>query len=108
VLKRRGWKSVLRKEWTIMDAADQEIGTIREDSNMLAFVRRFVTALLPQKYTFEVGGQQLGTATQNWNLFAPKMYVDFTGDPGKQVDRRLAVAAVVLLMAVEGRQAQYD
>ena len=107
-LKRMGWKSVIRKEWTIMDAADQEIGRIREDSMMLAVVRRFVTALLPQKYIFEIGGQQLGTATQNWNLFAPKMYVDFTGDPGKQMDRRLAVAAVVLLMAVEGRQAQYD
>jgi hypothetical protein len=107
-LKRRGWKSVLRKEWTILDAFDQEIGTIREDSAMLAFVRRFITALLPQAYTFELHGQQVGTATQNWNLFAPKMSVDFTADPGKQLDRRLAVAAVVLLMAVEGRQRQYD
>jgi uncharacterized protein YxjI len=107
-LKRRGWKSVLRKEWTILDAFDQEIGKIREDSAMLAFVRRFVTALLPQGYTFELGGQQVGTATQNWNLFAPRMYVDFTADPGKRLDRRLAVAAVVLLMAIEGRQQQYD
>jgi hypothetical protein len=107
-LKRRGWKSVLRKEWTILDALDQELGTIREDSAMLAFVRRFITALLPQAYTFELHGQQVGTATQNWNLFAPKMSVDFTADPGKQLDRRLAVAAVVLLMAVEGRQRQYD
>jgi hypothetical protein len=107
-LKRRGWKSVIRKEWTIMDGQDQEIGRIREDSAMLAFVRRFVTALLPQAYTFELNGQQVGTATQNWNLFAPRMYVDFTADPGKRLDRRLAVAAVVLMMAVEGRQQQYD
>jgi hypothetical protein len=75
---------------------------------MLAFVRRFITALLPQAYTFELHGQAVGTATQNWNLFAPRMHVDFTADPGKQLDRRLAVAAVVLLMAVEGRQRQYD
>ena len=107
VLKRRGWKSVLRREWIIMDALDQEIGRIREDSAVLAFVRRFLTALLPQTYTFELGGQQVGSATQNWNLFAPRMYVDFTPDPGRQLDRRLAVAAVVLLMAVEGRR-QYD
>lgn len=107
-LKRRGWKSVVRKEWTILDANDHEIGKISEDSMLLAFVRRFLTALLPQTYIFEIGGQQVGTVTQNWNLFAPKMFVDFTGDPGKQMDRRLAVAAVVLLMAVEGRQAQYD
>ena len=108
VLKRQGWKSILRKQWIIMDALDQEIGRIREDSAALAFVRRFVTALLPQSYTFELRGQAVGTATQNWNLFAPRMSVDFTADPGKQLDRRLAVAAVVLLMAVEGRQRQLD
>jgi hypothetical protein len=107
-LKRRGWKSVLRKEWTIMDAMDQEIGRIQEDSMMLALVRRFVIALVPQTYTFEIAGQEVGTAEQNWNLFAPKMRVDFSDDPGKRLDRRLAVAAVVLLMAVEGRQRQYD
>ncbi|HLY91735.1 MAG TPA: hypothetical protein VKQ89_00620 [Candidatus Angelobacter sp.] len=107
VLKRRGWKSVLRREWTIMDALDQEIGRIREDSALLAFVRRFIIGLLPQTYTFDLRGQQIGSATQNWNLFAPRMYVDFTADPGKQLDRRLVVAAVVLLMAVEGRR-QYD
>ena len=107
-LKRQGWKSVVRKEWIILDALDQEIGRIREDSALLAFVRRFITALLPQTYTFELAGQHAGTAAQNWNLFVPKMYVDFTADPGKRLDRRLAVSAVVLLMAVEGRQAQYD
>ena len=107
-MKRRGWKSVLRKEWIIMDALDQEIGRIREDSLALAIVRRFITALLPQSYTFEVGGFEVGTAQQNWNIFAPKMFVDFSGDPGKQLDRRLGVAAVVLLMAIEGRQKQYD
>jgi len=107
-LKRRGWKSLVRKEWIIMDALDQELGRIKEDSLALALLRRFVTALLPQSYTFEVGSALVGTAHQNWNLFAPKMYVDFSADPGKQLDRRLAVAAVVLLMAIEGRQRQYD
>ncbi len=108
VLKRKGWKSVLRKEWLIMDVLDQEIGRIQEDSMMLALVRRFLLAIIPQTYTFEITGQAVGTAEQNWNLFAPKMRVDFSGDPGKRLDRRLAVAAVVLLMAVEGRQRQYD
>ncbi|HKD78739.1 MAG TPA: hypothetical protein VKH81_03550 [Candidatus Angelobacter sp.] len=107
-LKRQGWKSVLRKEWIIMDPLDQEIGRVQEDSMALALVRRFITALLPQTYSFELAGQEVGKAEQNWNVFAPKMSVDFTNDPGKRLDRRLAVAAVVLLMAVEGRQRQYD
>ncbi|HZD95793.1 MAG TPA: hypothetical protein VE133_16145, partial [Candidatus Sulfotelmatobacter sp.] len=68
VLKRRGWKSLVRKEWILMDAFDQEIGTIKEDSMLLAFVRRFLIAFIPQTYNFEIGGQQMGTARQNWNL----------------------------------------
>ena len=107
-LKRRGWKSLVRKEWIVMDAFDQEIGTIKEDSLMLAFVRRFLTNLIPQTYTFEIAGEQVGTAEQNWNLFAPKMHVDLTRDPAKRFDRRLLLAAVVLIMAIEGRQQQYD
>lgn len=107
-LKRRGWKSLVRKEWIVLDALDQEIGAIREDSLTLALVRRFITNLIPQAYTFEIAGQHVGTAEQNWNLFAPKMYVDFTADPTKRLDRRLLVAAIVLLMAIDGRQQQYD
>lgn len=107
-LKRQAWKSMLRKEWLILDVMDQEIGRIQEDSLLLATVRRFLTDIIPQSYTFELRGQVVGTATQNWNFFAPKMNVDFSGDPGRQFDRRLAAAAVVLLMAVEGRQKEYD
>ena len=107
-LKRKAWKSILRKEWTILDAYDQEIGRIQEDSMFMATVRRFVTNIVPQSYTFEIGGQQIGTASQNWNIFAPKMNVDLSNDPGRRLDRRLLAAAIVLLMAVEGRQKQYD
>ncbi|HEY6350519.1 MAG TPA: hypothetical protein VI636_14020 [Candidatus Angelobacter sp.] len=108
VLKRQGWKSLVRKEWTIMDANDQEIGRIQEDSMFLATVRRYLTNIIPQSYTFAVRGQLVGTARQNWNFFAPKMEVDFSGDPGRMLDRRLVAAAIVLLMAVEGRQGAYD
>src|SRR5215469_1669189 len=62
VLKRRGWKSLVRSEWTIMDANDFEIGKIQEDSTFLAMVRRYLTNIIPQSYTFEVHGYQAGTA----------------------------------------------
>jgi hypothetical protein len=101
VLKRRGWKSLLRAEWDILDAFDQEIGNIREESALLAAVRRLIFRFIPQNFTFEVGGQIVGTAKQSWNLFAPTMTADFTTDPGKRLDRRLVVAAIMLLMSVE-------
>src|SRR5947199_8031841 len=43
VIKRQGWKSIIRTEWIIMDANEQEIGKIQEDSFFLAMVRRFLT-----------------------------------------------------------------
>jgi hypothetical protein len=97
-------KSILRDEWIILDAADREIGIIREDSTALALIRRFLTNIIPQKFVFEVGGQTVGTARQAWNPFVLKMDVDVSADTGRQIDRRLVAAIVVLLMAVEGRQ----
>src|SRR5205807_571751 len=107
VIKRQGWKSLIRKEWTMMDANEQQIATIKEDSLLLATLRRYVINLIPQSYSFEADGRELGTARQNWNFFLPKMSVDFSNDPGRQLDRRLVAAAVVLLMAIEGRQETY-
>jgi uncharacterized protein YxjI len=103
-LKRKGMKSILRDEWIILDAADREIGIIREDSTALALVRRFLTNIIPQKFIFEAGGQIVGTARQAWNPFVLKMDVDMSADTACKLDRRLVAAIVVLLLAVEGRQ----
>jgi len=107
-LQRKGLKSLLKDEWVVRDGNEQEIGSIAEDSMALALVRRFVTAIIPQRFDFFVGGQEVGRAAQNWNLFAPKMAVDFSADPGKRLDRRIALAAVMQLMIIEGRQKQED
>jgi uncharacterized protein YxjI len=103
-LKRRGWSSFVRSEWLVFDANDQEIGRIVEQSAFKAVVRRLVSNLLPQTYTFEVRGQQVGVAKQNMNFLMPRMEADFSLDPSRLLDRRLATAAIVLLMSVEGRQ----
>lgn len=95
---------MVRDEWVIMDANDTEIGRIQEDSTLLALLRRFLTSLVPQDYAFAVRGRHIGSAKQNLNFFLPKMAVDLTGDPTRELDRRIALAAVVLLMAIEGRQ----
>jgi hypothetical protein len=104
VLKRRGWKSILKDEWILMDAMDQEIGRVKEDSALLAMVRRFATNLIPQKYHISIDAHEVGTLKQNFNMFAPKLLVDLTQDPANRLDSRLGLAAAMLLMAVEGRQ----
>ena len=103
-LRRKGLKSVIKDEWTIMDANDQEIGLIMEDSTVLALIRRFVINLLPQTFHAVVRGQPVCEFKQHFNPFVLKLTVDFSADPAKAFDRRLGLAAAVLLGAIEGRQ----
>ena len=104
VLKRRGWRSFVRSEWLIFDAQEQQVGRIVEQSAFKAVMRRLLGDLLPQSYSFEIQGQQVGTARQRLNFLMPRMEADFSGDSGRLLDRRLATAAVVLIMSIEGRQ----
>ncbi len=103
-LKRRGWRSLLRDEWILMDAQDMEIGRIHEDSPALALARRFLSNLIPQRYSVELGHQTVATFRQNFNPFVLRLHLDFTPDTAGQLDRRLGLAAGILLCAIEGRQ----
>jgi uncharacterized protein YxjI len=105
VLKRKGLKSAfIRDEWTIMDANETPVGLIHEDSTLMALIRRHITNLVPQSFEVLLGNEQIGRVKQNFNFFAPKMHCDFSNDLSRRLDRRLALSAVILLMAIEGRQ----
>ena len=70
----------------------------------MALLRRFLTTLIPQKYNVEVNSRLVATFKQNFNPLVSKMNVDFSQDPGMDLDRRLALAAAVLLCAIDGKQ----
>ncbi len=112
-LKRKGFKSLLKDEWIVMDTMDQEIGRIREDRMALAVLRRVLNFvpyldilpnLIPQKYHATLGEAEVCTFSQNFNPFVMKLDVDFTPDTAAALDRRLGLAAAILLCAIEGRQ----
>lgn len=103
-LKRRGLKSIIKDEWIFMDAEDRDIGFIREDNTFYALFRRFICNLLPQSYTGEIHGEQVCEFKQNFNPFVMKIKLDFSDDTQGLLDRRLGIAAAVLLCAIEGKQ----
>ncbi len=103
-LKRKGFKSIVKDEWIIMDAEDREIGLIQEDSMLLALIRRFLTNLIPQKYHGVVKGKQVCIFKQNFNPFVMKINLDYSLDGEGLLDRRLGIAAAILLCAIEGKQ----
>ncbi len=100
--RRRGWSSILRDSWELLDASDRPIGTLREDSAVLAMVRRLLSNLVPQTYRLEVPGGGGATLRQRFNPFVYRLEVRV--DPGATVDRRAVLGLAVLLAAIEGRQ----
>jgi len=107
-LKRGGLSSTfVRDSWTFLDARGREIGTLEEDSALKGLVRRYIEALaifLPQRYHASIGGREVARYSQRFNPLILKLDVDFSPDSNGQLDRRLGIAAGVLLSAVEGRQ----
>jgi len=103
-LRRKGLKSILKDEWLILDESDNQIGVIKEDSTALALVRRFLTNLIPQTYNCIVNNRDVCIYKQNFNPFVMKINIDFSTDSGNTFDRRLGLAAGLLLCAIEGKQ----
>ncbi len=104
-LRRRGWSSILRDEWEVLDANDNVIGKLFEDSIGLAMLRRFLLgSWLPQNYDLTVADTRVADLKQNFNLFRYELNLDFSMDTAQRLDRRLGIAAGTLLAAVEGKQ----
>ena len=103
-LQRQGMKSMLRDEWHIKDPGGEVLAIVQEDSMALAMVRRFLSNLVPQSFTATMGDKPVAKFDQHFNPFVAKYDLDFTMDPDESLDRRLGIAAVVLLLAIEGRQ----
>ena len=105
VLRRKGLRSLLRDEWEVLDASDNVIGQLFEDSVGLALLRRLLLGTwLPQNYDLTVGGTRVADLRQNFNPFRYELNLDFSMDTARQLDRRVGIAAGILLAAVEGKQ----
>lgn len=102
--RRRGLKSLMRDEWVLMNTLGHETGKIREESAMLAFLRRLLGPIVPQRYVASTGGMEVAHFSQKFNPFLLKLRLDFTADRENLLDRRLGLAAGLLLCAIEARR----
>jgi hypothetical protein len=104
-LRRKGWRSLLRDEWEVLDENDNVKGLLFEDSMGLAMLRRLLLgSWLPQNYDISFGEARVADLKQNFHLFRYELNLDFSMDVARILDRRLGLAAGILLAAVEGKQ----
>lgn len=100
-LRRKGWKSMIKDEWIFLDVNDRELGLLQEDSLLMALVRRFLINLFPQKYHGTIQGRAVCTMKRNFNPFTSKVNLDLSENATRLLDPRLAIAAAVLMCAIE-------
>jgi hypothetical protein len=102
VLRRRGFASLARDSWEVLDEAERPIGQVEEDSLAMALLRRLVANLVPQ--AFHLRGARGGAVTFR-QRFNPIVYsLEVRVPPDVAIDRRLVFAAAILIAAIEGRQ----
>lgn len=104
-LRRRGFHSIVRDQWEVLGPGDQPLGTLIEDSQGRALLRRLLLgSLLPQDYDLLINERRVMDLKQRFNLFRYELDLDFSDDAMRQLDHRLGIAAGILLAAIEGKQ----
>lgn len=109
-LRRKGWSSLARDSWEILDVNQFPIAKIQEDSLGMALLRRFMLgSLLPASFHFEsMAGAYLATVKTHFNLFFTIMDLGIPQHAGpRPIDPRLLIAGTALLVLLEGKQQTY-
>lgn len=101
--RRKGWSSLVRDSWEILDQNDAVVATIKEDSTAMAFLRRFLSNLFPQKFMLtDNNGAVMAVFRVHFNPFIYRLSVNI--EPGATIDPKIIFGTAVLLAAIEGRQ----
>lgn len=102
-IRRKGMKSMIRDEWTILSKDEEEIGKLREASLGGALLSRFIS-FIPQNYhVCDKDDLKVADIKQHFNPFILKYTMDIV-EESSLIDPRLIVATGILLTGIEGRQ----
>lgn len=94
---------VFRKKWRVSAPDGRLLWEAKEDSVLLALVRRFLTRLVPLCFIFCLpGGQVVAEFNRKFTLL-DRYVLDLTRDSARALDRRLALAMGVMLDTGERR-----
>lgn len=102
-LRRKALKSIIKDEWIFLSPDQREIGKLTENSMGGALLSRFIK-LIPQKYVVRGRDERDIVAIKgHFDPFVHKISM-WIPDANPVIDRRLIIAAGVMLLAIEGRQ----
>ena len=104
-------ESLIRTTWHVGGPDEAEMATALERSQVMAILRRVIDfvpdvgGLIPIPYNFDIlspEGDTIGRMDRKFKL-RDSYVLDLSGDTGKRVDRRLAIALAVGLDTLQNR-----
>jgi hypothetical protein len=102
VLQRRFAQTLLRTTWAILDADEGALAEVTESSTARAVLRRVVDVPLLYHFSIVVDGRQVGEVRRVLTL-RDRYVMTLGGDIDRRIDRRMAVALLVVLDALQAR-----
>lgn len=97
-IQKRGWKSIVRDKFILLDRTGAEIGVCEEQG--AALLRRFIP-LLPSHHAIFIDGEQVADVHQIFRFFVKEFEVSL--QPSK-VDPRFVLAVALLALMAEARR----
>jgi hypothetical protein len=105
VLQRRLAQTLFRTTWAVLDPDEEPVAEVTESSMARALFRRVAEVFdVPILYHFSIAvdGRQIGDVRRVLS-FRDRYIMTLGGDLDRRLDRRLAVALLVVLDALQGR-----
>ncbi len=108
-VRRKGWRSIFKAEYHVLDTQDEHVMTISEDSAMvkildgiagqIPLIGFFLTMMINPSYTLKtVDGDPLFRITKKAAFFEGKFEVDKIGTPSAEVEQRSMMAIMMTLL----------
>ncbi|HWO17902.1 MAG TPA: hypothetical protein VNO30_03975 [Kofleriaceae bacterium] len=98
IVRKQGLKSIVRDRFTLLDAAEREIGYAEEQG--ASILRRFIP-LLTSKHAIFAGGQQVAFIRQVFRFFTKEFTVELQPS---ELDPRFVLAVALLALMAEARR----
>jgi hypothetical protein len=100
VIRTRGWRSLWRDTWDILDAQDRPAGQMLEDG---AWFWRRVLRFLPGRHHIELGGREVARLAQRFHFFRREfaLWILPVEDP---IEPRFAIACALIAMMADLRR----
>lgn len=100
VIRNRGWQSLWRDGWDILDADERPAGEMLEEG---AFFWRRILRFLPGRHRVDLGGRKVARITQVFHFFRREFVLDIlpVEDP---VEPRFAIACALIAMMADLRR----